>query len=57
MNMRFDLRYLSGGDAVFGPNYGEARVYTNTRAGYSAQCPTSGGCSETSRSRRNRKTG
>src|SRR5437773_5300917 len=42
MNMRFDLRYLSGGDAVFGPNYGEARVYTNTRAGYSAHCPNIG---------------
>jgi choline ABC transporter permease protein len=42
MNMRFDLRYLSGGDAVFGPNYGEARVYTNTRAGYSQQCPNIG---------------
>jgi glycine betaine/proline transport system substrate-binding protein len=42
MNMRFDLRYLSGGDAVFGPNYGEARVYTNTRAGYSRQCPNIG---------------
>ena len=42
MNMRFDLRYLSGGDAVFGANYGEARVYTNTRAGYSAQCPNIG---------------
>ena len=42
MNMRFDLRYLSGGDAVFGPNYGEARVDTNTRAGYSAQCPNIG---------------
>jgi glycine betaine/proline transport system substrate-binding protein len=42
MNMRFDLRYLAGGDAVFGPNYGEARVDTNTRAGYSAQCPNIG---------------
>jgi glycine betaine/proline transport system substrate-binding protein len=42
MNMRFDLRYLSGGDAVFGPNYGEARVDTNTRAGYSRQCPNIG---------------
>ncbi len=42
MNMRFDLRYLSGGDMVFGPNYGEARVDTNTRAGYSAQCPNVG---------------
>jgi len=42
MNMRFDLRYLTGGDATFGPNYGGATVYTNTRAGYSAQCPNVG---------------
>jgi glycine betaine/proline transport system substrate-binding protein len=42
MNMRFDLRYLSGGDAVFGPNYGEAHVDTNTRAGYSRACPNLG---------------
>jgi glycine betaine/proline transport system substrate-binding protein len=42
MNMRFDLRYLTGGDAVFGPNFGGAAVYTNTRAGYSAQCPNIG---------------
>jgi glycine betaine/proline transport system substrate-binding protein len=42
MNMRFDLRYLSGGDAVFGPNYGEAHVDTNTRAGYSRECPNVG---------------
>jgi len=39
MNLRFDLRYLSGGDAIFGPNYGGAMVYTNTRAGYSSLCP------------------
>jgi glycine betaine/proline transport system substrate-binding protein len=42
MNMRFDLKYLSGGDSVFGPNYGGASVYTNTRAGYSLQCPNLG---------------
>ncbi|HUA90085.1 MAG TPA: choline ABC transporter substrate-binding protein, partial [Steroidobacteraceae bacterium] len=42
MNMRFDLRYLGGGDSVFGPNYGEATVYTNTRAGYSRECPNMG---------------
>ncbi|HTC44694.1 MAG TPA: choline ABC transporter permease subunit [Steroidobacteraceae bacterium] len=42
MNTRFDLRYLNGGDAVFGPNFGGAAVYTNTRAGYSAQCPNIG---------------
>jgi glycine betaine/proline transport system substrate-binding protein len=42
MNMRFDLRYLEGGDAVFGPNYGEAHVDTDTRAGYSRECPNIG---------------
>jgi glycine betaine/proline transport system substrate-binding protein len=42
MNMRFDLKYLAGGDAVFGPNYGGASVYTNTRAGYTLQCPNVG---------------
>src|SRR6202035_1802055 len=42
MNMRFDLKYLSGGDSVFGPNYGGASVFTNTRAGYSLQCPNIG---------------
>jgi glycine betaine/proline transport system substrate-binding protein len=42
MNMRFDLRYLSGGDATFGPNYGGATVYTNSRAGYSKECPNIG---------------
>lgn len=42
MNMRFDMRYLAGGDSVFGPNYGEAAVYTNTRAGYSKECPNMG---------------
>ena len=39
MNLMFDMRYLSGGDAVFGPNFGGATVYTTTRAGYAALCP------------------
>ncbi|HTV51894.1 MAG TPA: choline ABC transporter permease subunit [Steroidobacteraceae bacterium] len=39
MNMRFDLRYLTGGDAVFGPHYGGSSVYTLVRSGYLAQCP------------------
>ncbi|HET9391712.1 MAG TPA: choline ABC transporter permease subunit [Steroidobacteraceae bacterium] len=39
MNMMFDIRYLTGGDATFGPNYGGATVVTLTRAGYLAQCP------------------
>jgi glycine betaine/proline transport system substrate-binding protein len=42
MNMHFDLKYLSGGDAVFGPNYGGATIYTVTRRGYSAECPNVG---------------
>ncbi|HLN49909.1 MAG TPA: choline ABC transporter permease subunit [Steroidobacteraceae bacterium] len=42
MNMRFDIKYLSGGDAVFGPNYGGATIYTVTRKGYSAECPNMG---------------
>jgi glycine betaine/proline transport system substrate-binding protein len=42
MNMRFDLKYLSGGDEVFGPNFGGATIYTVTRKGYSAECPNMG---------------
>jgi glycine betaine/proline transport system substrate-binding protein len=42
MNMRFDLKYLAGGDEVFGPNFGGATIYTVTRRGYSAQCPNMG---------------
>jgi glycine betaine/proline transport system substrate-binding protein len=42
MNMRFDLKYLNGGDAVFGPNFGGATIYTVTRKGYSAECPNIG---------------
>ena len=39
MNLRFDLRYLTGGDSTFGPNYGGATVMTVTRRGYLAECP------------------
>jgi glycine betaine/proline transport system substrate-binding protein len=42
MNMRFDLKYLTGGDAVFGPNFGGATIYTVTRKGYSEECPNMG---------------
>src|SRR5450432_3594120 len=38
MNMRFDLHYLAGGDATFGPNFGGATIYTLTRRGYSNEC-------------------
>jgi glycine betaine/proline transport system substrate-binding protein len=42
MNMQFDLRYLTGGDATFGPNYGGASVFTLVRTGYTRQCPNVG---------------
>ncbi|KQB51961.1 glycine/betaine ABC transporter substrate-binding protein [Pseudomonas endophytica] len=42
MNTRFKMQYLTGGDAFFGPNYGQATIYTNTRKGYTEQCPNVG---------------
>jgi len=42
MNANFDMTYLSGGDDWFGPDYGGATVYTNTRAGYVDECPNVG---------------
>ena len=42
MNAKYDLTYLTGGDDWFGPNLGGATVYTNTRAGYVAECPNVG---------------
>ena len=40
MNTRFDMRYLTGGDSSFGPNYGGATVYTNVRAATSRNART-----------------
>jgi glycine betaine/proline transport system substrate-binding protein len=42
MNSKYKMSYLSGGDDVFGPNYGGATVYTNVRAGYGSECPNAG---------------
>lgn len=42
MNANFDMSYLTGGDDWFGPNLGGATVYTNTRAGYAAECANVG---------------
>jgi glycine betaine/proline transport system substrate-binding protein len=42
MNTTIKMTYLTGGDEVFGPNFGGATVYTNTRKGYSAECPNVG---------------
>ena len=42
MNIQFKLTYLSGGDSVFGPNYGEAKVYTLVATDYLERCPNAG---------------
>ncbi len=42
MNSNFKLTYLSGGDDVFGPDFGGATVHTNVRAGFAAECPNVG---------------
>jgi glycine betaine/proline transport system substrate-binding protein len=42
MNTRFKITYLTGGDEVFGPNFGGATVYTNVRKGYLQECPNIG---------------
>lgn len=39
MNLQMKMKYLDGGDAVFGPNFGEARVFTTIPIGYEARCP------------------
>jgi glycine betaine/proline transport system substrate-binding protein len=42
MNANFEMSYLTGGDDFFGPNLGGAVVDTNTRAGFSTECPNLG---------------
>ena len=42
MNTRFKMKYLTGGDDFFGPNYGQATIYTNTRKGYTEACSNVG---------------
>lgn len=39
MNLEFPMTYLSGGDEVFGPDYGAATVYTLTSPQYRERCP------------------
>lgn len=39
MNVQFKLNYLSGGDAVFGPDQGAAQVHTVVASGYLQKCP------------------
>ncbi|GLO73742.1 glycine/betaine ABC transporter substrate-binding protein [Phaeobacter italicus] len=42
MNANFEMGYLTGGDEFFGPNFGGATVFTNTRKGYVEECPNVG---------------
>ena len=42
MNTKYEMKYLEGGDEVFGANYGGATIYTNVRAGYREECPNVG---------------
>lgn len=42
MNTRFKMKFLTGGDDYFGPDFGDATVYTSTRKGYTDECPNVG---------------
>lgn len=42
MNVRFQIEYLAGGDATFGPNSGGATIDTVARAGLVMECPNLG---------------
>ena len=42
MNLQYKIAYLDGGDTVFGPNYGSAKVYTLVSPGYLERCPNVG---------------
>ena len=42
MNANFKMAYLTGGDDLFGPNFGGAVVNTTVRKGYLGECPNVG---------------
>lgn len=42
MNANIEMVYLTGGDDIFGPDFGGAEVRTLTRAGLVAECPNLG---------------
>lgn len=42
MNVQYKINYLGGGDNVFGPNYGAARVFTVVPPDYLTRCPNVG---------------
>ncbi|MFT3998592.1 MAG: choline ABC transporter substrate-binding protein [Rhizobium sp.] len=39
MNTAFDIKYLTGGDKFYGPDFGAATVSTQVRKGYMQECP------------------
>jgi glycine betaine/proline transport system substrate-binding protein len=39
MNLRLRIKYLSGGDDVFGPNFGSSKVYTLISKDLDTNCP------------------
>jgi glycine betaine/proline transport system substrate-binding protein len=42
MNTQFDMTYLEGGDDVFGPDFGAAKVYTVVHKDYESTCANVG---------------
>ena len=42
MNTQYDLTYLAGGDDVFGPDFGAAKVYTVVPPDYLERCSNVG---------------
>ena len=42
MNSKYDMKYLSGGDDYFGPNFGSATIYTVSAKGLTERCPNLG---------------
>ncbi len=39
MNEAFDIKYLTGGDKFYGPDFGASTVSTQVRQGYMRECP------------------
>lgn len=42
MNTKYEMAYLAGGDAIFGPDFGGATVHTTARRGFSDRCANAG---------------
>ncbi|MGE0237099.1 MAG: choline ABC transporter substrate-binding protein [Parvibaculaceae bacterium] len=42
MNSKYAMKYLSGGDDYFGPNFGSATIYTIVTSGLIERCPNLG---------------